>query len=703
MKKSLLVLLIFVLALSALTVCCSSYNGQLAYAEATDTPTTIADVNDSDGDGLDDNFGLPIELKAQLYGNALTYQYGNSIVYLYVLAIGNVPVGVQMAGYYFGNSLIEVAVAVYTSDALPINFAITSYKDDLSAEQLATRNTLVELFGKISQMIIDVDDAVNTTYDGANKVAPGVISDIYRYNAAHQGDEITVSRYTYDMLNYARQMYDATDGAFNPAVYRLVDLWGFSSRRYHGSGVNTQTYDRATLDQLPEQKYIESFSKPAFTDFSDSAVKLTDNGDGTYSVKKNVAPAVVDGEKFEQWLDLGGVAKGFVADKAREYITALGIDRFFINAGNSSINSGEEISLTSEGVQSKNAELYVENSFESGVLFSVEIGKASISTSGQYIRKLVIGGVEYAHILDGVTGAPAQTGVRSIMVVVPEELGPYWATMGDCLTTALTVLGRDGILKLANNSFVKENNVKFVVQYKTLDGKQQLLSNYNPKDLEGIGNDYEKFGWALKIGEDGNYYYDSEADFANPEQTYVVWIAVLGSLLGVVIIALIVYHFVRGKRRVVETVITAKKDKPFKTLDIMMYLVVLLLIVVLLFVFVFDTDDKQMTMITVVDMQSGETLFMYDVLRNEYLINDNNVAGWKIEVDSDDGIVVTLSREIDGEQRFNAMKITRNAPSVKMIDSECGFHQDCVRNFPAVTRRGGAIVCSPKRLKIITA
>ena len=90
--------------------------------------------------------------------------------------------------------------------------------------------------------------------------------------------------------------------------------------------------------------------------------------------------------------------------------------------------------------------------------------------------------------------------------------------------------------------------------------------------------------------------------------------------------------------------------------------------------------------------------------RNEYVFNDTNANGWVVEVHDDDGIVVTLTRVFDGEAHFNTFKITRGAnPSVEMIDSLCGFHQDCVRTFSAVTRSGGAIVCSPNHLKIITA
>ena len=684
MKKSLLVILIVAVLFGAFAVCCNSFNGQLAYAE-----------------NADNDYGSTVELKPTASGDGVTFAAGERTVSLYTVTADDKPVGVRFRGLYFGESDIEVFAEVYSSPTYPINFKINEKKDKLTARQVATRNELVELFSRVSLMIDEVDECANTTYDGENGRAT---SDIYRYNAAKQGDRVKISYYTYDMLRYAQEMYEVTDGAFNPAVYRLVDLWGFSSRIYSNGNFGLP-YDREVTAEefwtkgypLPEQKYIEAFSDSDFTDFSDQAVPLTaDNGE--YFVTKNVAPAVVDGQEFEQWLDLGGIAKGYAVELARAYIAQLGIDRFYVNAGSSSIATGYEY-------DGGNTTLGMLDAFdESSALFqtallSVDIGKSSVSTSGQNIRKYTVDGVEYAHILDGSTGVPAHTGVRSVMVIVPEELGAFWATMGDCLTTALTVMGRNKIVEFANG-YLKEKGIKIIVQYESLDGKKQLLSNYSQEDITGVSKSFREFGWAMKTDSDGNFYYDTKAN----SSPYTVLIAVLGSLLVAGAVALIVYHFLRGKRRVTNNVINAKKDKPFKALDVMLYLAVALVIMVLFYVFILDTESTPIRAVTVVDDETGEVLFVYNVTRDQFVVNDDNTNGWVIEVNTDDGIAVTLTREIGGEVHFNTLKITRGAnPSVKMIDSRCGFHQDCVRNFSAVTRSGGAIVCSPNHLKIITA
>ena len=674
MKKATLSILIIVMLFGALIVCCNVGNGQFDYADE-------------------------VEWQPSPAGDGITWRVGERPVYMYSITANNKPVGARLYGLYFGASRIEVIADVYSTDTLVIDFMVNS--TNLTQEQQQTRNTLIALFSNISQMIDDVDDCANTNYDGSKQFGY-ITSDIYRYNVAKQGETVDVTRYTYDMLTYARKMYLATDGAFNPAVYRIVDLWGFSSRLYTYGRYGEQPYDRDTYKLLPEQKYIDAFSNPSFTDFTDKAVKLNDNGDGTYSVTKNVSPAVVDGVEFQQWLDLGGIAKGYAVDKAREMIRQLGVDRFYVNAGSSSIATGYEYDGGDTVMNITDAFDPLSAIFPSS-LCSVKIGKSSVSTSGQNIRHYTVDGVEYAHIIDGVTGAPAQTGVKSVTVVVPEESGAYWSTMGDCLTTALTVMGRDKIVDFANG-YLKENGIKFLVQYQTLDGKKQILSNYGEDDVKPVADSYPEFGWALKADGDGNFYYDADTKFYNPKQTYTVILAVSGSVLGAGVVALIVYHFLRGKRRTTSNVANAKKDKPFKPLDVMAYIGVALVILVLFYVFVLDTDTAQLQTVTVIDIETGETLIMYNVTRNEYTINSDNVNGWQVEVVTvNDGVEVTLSRQIDGEEHFNTLHVTRGlTPSVEMVNSLCGFHQDCVRNFRAITRSGGSIVCSPNSLKVIT-
>ena len=613
------------------------------------------------------------------------------------------PIGVHMNENFFGDSLIPVEINIYSSDGFTIDFSIGASENTLTSAQQRAKDTLIELFKEIVQFIDRIDELANSQSAGLKGQSP---SDVYRYNNATANDartevvdggyRIEIAAETYEMLEIAQEMYTVTGGAFNPAVYRLVDLWGFSSRTHWANG--NLPYDRQWVSYdnypLPEQKYVDAFSEPAFIDFSESAVKLsTDNG--KYYVTKNVAPVTVDGEQYQQWIDLGGIAKGYVTDVVKAKLYATGIDRFNVDAGSSSIAFG----LSYAG---GNNRLGLSDGFNNDAfmynrsVLDISIGKSSISTSGQNVRRYAVDGVDYAHIIDGQTGVPAQKGVHSVTIAVPASANPsdLWATRGDCLTTALTVMGYERIVQFMGD-YLETNGIKIVVQYETLRGGRQLLSTFDKDDMSNISDDYGELRW----DERGFYV----ADYIEQEDGNYNWVLILlGCLLGAGLIALIVYHFVRGKKRALQNVQNAKKDKPFKVLDVMVYMCVVLLILVLFYVFVFDTDSVQMQIVNVIDDQTGEVLFTYNFLRNEYVIYENSHE-WEVEVTkTDEGLTVTFTREIGGEQRFNTLKIDKVALSVEMVDSRCGYHQDCVRSFSAITRSGGAVVCSPNRLKVIT-
>ena len=674
MKRSFCAILIVALLLGV-AVCCLSYSsGDYAYAE-TDAGYLLK-VGESDDDRS---------------------------VYLRPIVSKGKPIGVHMNENFFGDSLIPVEVNVYSSDEFVIDFAIGAAESTLTSEQRSARNELLELFKEIVTFIDRVDSLANSQ---SALLSGNGSSDVYRYNNASEQDagtvvvdggyRIEIAQETYQMLEIAQEMYTVTGGAFNPAVYRLVDLWGFSSRTYRRNG--NLPYDRQWVSYdnypLPEQKYVDAFSQSDFIDFSEQSVELT-TADGKYYVTKKVAPTIVDGEEYQQWIDLGGIAKGYVTDIVKAKLYQAGIDRFHVDAGTSSIafgfnyDGGNNRVLLSNGFNNK-AYLYSETVLE------LRVGKSSISTSGQNVRRYAVDGVDYAHIVDGNTGAPAQKGVRSVTVVVPAGDMPsdFWATKGDCLTTALTVMGYDEIVEFVGD-YLDANGIKIVVQYETLRCGRQLLSTFAKDEMFDISEDYGDLRW----DERGFYV----ADYIEQKANDYTWVLILlGCVLGAGAIALVVYHFVRGRKTTAKNVQFAKKDKPFKVLDVMVYIAVVLVILVLFYVFLFNSQDAPMQVVNVIDDQTGETLFTYNFVRNEYAIYDT-INNWTVEVTkTDDGLEVTFKREIDGEQHFNTMKINKKDVTVEMVDSLCGYHKDCVRNFPAIERAGGAIVCSPNRLKIVT-
>ncbi|MDE7455013.1 MAG: FAD:protein FMN transferase [Clostridia bacterium] len=612
--------------------------------------------------------------------------------------IVNGVMGVEYSGYYFGGDII-VDVEIFSSPSFTIDFYINSDQTEYTDSQWAQRNKIIVIAEEMHRFIKRADEVANTQYDGT--ADDGIISDVYRYNNAKYGTKLQIDKMTYDMLLVAKEMYFETKGAFNPAVYRLVDLWGFSSRIF-SKGNFSEDYDRPVTSEefwsngypLPDDKYVQAFKDPNFIDFSNDAVTLSQEGD-EYYITKNVQPATVDGKDYEQWIDLGGIAKGYVADGLKAILSEQNIDRYSVDAGSSSIVFGQNYD-GGQNLMTIPDPLDPKSILGLGQMVAVNFGEASVSTSGQYIRKYTTKGIEYSHIVDGFTGAPAQTGVKLVTIIVPGDSD--WAGKGDCLTTALTVMGRDKIVDFMNG-YLKNNGIQIFVVYQTIEGERQILSNMDKSALRKLSDNYDDYAWAITVDENGNFAYD---DSARPKMDLTWLVITLGVLVGVVVVAVIVYSFVKGKRNARQNIVEAKKEKPFKIGDIGVYVAVVLLIVVLFAVFFGGDKQEKIAVIKVVDMETQQTLFVYNVSRGEYVPNAQN--GWSIEVEKEnDDLIVTLTKTIDGEERCNVVKISRNkVTTVKMEYAVCGFHRDCVNNFPEVTSPDGTIVCSPNLLKVVT-
>ena len=110
------------------------------------------------------------------------------------------------------------------------------------------------------------------------------------------------------------------------------------------------------------------------------------------------------------WIDLGGIAKGYAVDLAREALFGCGVERAIVSAGESSIAAFERPGdpRWSVGVRHPGS--------DTSIVGTLRISNTALSTSGSSARGFAIGGVRYAHVLDPRTGTP-MTGERSATAV----------------------------------------------------------------------------------------------------------------------------------------------------------------------------------------------------------------------------------------------------------------------------------------------
>jgi thiamine biosynthesis lipoprotein len=139
-------------------------------------------------------------------------------------------------------------------------------------------------------------------------------------------------------------------------------------------------------------------------------------------------------------IGLGGIAKGYIVDRAADLLKQAGIQSFLVQAGGDLYGAGRKPdgSPWVSGIQDPRA--------AQGEFFAtIELTDHAFSTAGDYARAYVINGHRYHHIIDPRTGYPA-TASRSVTVWAED------ATTADAIDDAVFILGPEQGLKLAEAS-----------------------------------------------------------------------------------------------------------------------------------------------------------------------------------------------------------------------------------------------------------
>ncbi len=213
------------------------------------------------------------------------------------------------------------------------------------------------------------------------------------------------------LIEQSRRISDLSDGLFNPAIGRLLRLWGFQSSERPNGPPPSRTEVAALVAQHPGMDDLEL------------------RGDTLYSHN----PAVQ--------LDFGGIAKGYAVQLALAHMQALGIHNAIINAG------GGLGVIGSHG--DRPWRVGIRHPQGQGVLASLAVFDGeNVHTSGNYERFREYEGVHYAHILDPRTGWPVDS-VTSCTVVSKD------GTLADAAATALVVAGPKNWYALAKKMGIK--------------------------------------------------------------------------------------------------------------------------------------------------------------------------------------------------------------------------------------------------------
>lgn len=220
-------------------------------------------------------------------------------------------------------------------------------------------------------------------------------SEVFKLNH-RRSQEQTVSADLKALLSLALSYCEMSQGAFDVTIEPLSSLWDFTS----------------SSPQVPPEKEVkEAAEKVNYQNLKLEENHLTFLGEETA-------------------IDLGAVAKGYIADRMKDYLLENGVKSAIINLGGNVLTIGAKPdgSPFKIGLQKPYGD-------RNETIETLNISDMSVVSSGVYERHFEKDGVNYHHILNPKTGFPYENGLVSVTILSKSSAD------GDALSTACFSLG----------------------------------------------------------------------------------------------------------------------------------------------------------------------------------------------------------------------------------------------------------------------
>jgi FAD:protein FMN transferase len=203
------------------------------------------------------------------------------------------------------------------------------------------------------------------------------------------------SRYFYPVLKRSKQVYEATNGIFDPTVMPLVEAYGFGPKK-------NRNPERVNVDSLLQ---LVGFNQIEFDSLS---VRKT---------KENVR------------LDFNGIAQGYSVDLISRFLADKVVTNFMVEIGGEIVCRGKK----NDGKPWVGG---IENPLQNGAIQStVQLLDRAMTTAGNYRNHFEKDGQVFNHIINPKTGSMEQTSVLSVTVFAED------AITADAYDTAFFIMG----------------------------------------------------------------------------------------------------------------------------------------------------------------------------------------------------------------------------------------------------------------------
>lgn len=296
----------------------------------------------------------------------------------------------------------------------------TQTADSESQEPIST--TAIKLNTAVTVTIYDSQDRNLLTEcmnlcDKYEKIFSRTASDSELYKLNHRqltpvdGTDNTyqVSDSLAELIQKGLYYSELSDGAFDIAIEPLTSLWDFT----------------AEDPQVPEDSLIQNALSKC--DYHNISVGGKDNNEITLKTDDTA-------------IELGAIAKGYIADRLKEYLISQDVKSAIINLGGNVLCIGgkPDDSSFKIGIQKPFAD-------RSETIAVMDIKDKSVVSSGVYERCFEQDGTLYHHLLNPKTGYPYDNGLIAVTIISDQSVD------GDALSTTCFALGLEDGLKLAES------------------------------------------------------------------------------------------------------------------------------------------------------------------------------------------------------------------------------------------------------------
>ena len=284
-----------------------------------------------------------------------------------------------------------------------LGFASASLADSLAARREYVMGTIAEVRVHAVRPGADPERAIEAAMGEIHAVDRLMAvqrpdSDVSRLNRGAATRAVTVDHRVIEVLRASRRLSELTDGAFDVTVLPTVRAWGFLSGR----------------PRRPRQA-----PRPA----------------GYRHVRIDAAHDAVAFDQDDVGIDFGGIAKGYALDRARTAMLRHGVRSAYLDLGGNvaTLGSAPDGGPWRLGIRHPRR--------PDALLGVLEVGEAAVSTSGDAERFVEDEQGRAGHVIDPLTGRPADALVSATVVAAS-------ATLADGLSTAAVVMGREAFADL---------------------------------------------------------------------------------------------------------------------------------------------------------------------------------------------------------------------------------------------------------------